>query len=84
MRIFGYIIGGLLLANGLLTATSPRWWTDLSVHSTERVIPQASFMEDFAHLSSGTLRYYGFWETVVGAAMVALASRIPGAMRRPA
>ncbi len=82
MRILGYIVGGLLLANGLLTAASPRWWTDLSVHTAEKVVPQADFMEDFTGLSSGTLRYYGFWESAVGAIMVALASRIPGKMRR--
>lgn len=76
MRIAGYILGFFLLADGLLTATLPRWWTEQSVHATESVVPQASFMEEFAGLSSKTLRLTGIWESALGLAVLALASRI--------
>ena len=79
MRVLGYVLGLLLMADGTLAAVTPRWWTDVELPLVSRLVTkeEARAMEEFRRVPAPTLRSWGLWESVFGLMIVALASRIP-------
>ncbi|TAK30091.1 MAG: hypothetical protein EPO21_19690 [Chloroflexota bacterium] len=86
MRIIGYALGLLLVADGTLAAVTPRWWTDVVIPTEAKLVTQEErqIMEECRRMPFSTLRAWALWESAFGLLLLALASRIPSRARTAA
>ena len=79
MRLIGYVLGLLLMADGTLATVLPRWWTDVVIPAEAKIVTseERQVMEQCRRMPFSTLRAWSLWEAAFGLFIVALASRIP-------
>lgn len=79
MKIIGYALGLLLVADGTLAAVTPRWWTDVVIPAEAKLVTpeERQIMEECRRMPFNTLRAWSLWEAAFGLFILALARRVP-------
>jgi len=78
LKKIGYVLGGLLLLDGVWGTVSPRFGIETWKRNFRRYMPRpvSEDVEEFSHLSDSAIRYIAVWLGLAGLVMLLLASRI--------
>ncbi len=89
MRTLAYVLGGLMLVDGLWGLLSPRSWFVIYPKYVKPLLPDGirrfydRAYRDYAQLSTPSIRYLGAWALFMGLFIMLLASnRAPSAVPR--
>ncbi len=80
MRTLAYVLGGLMLVDGLWGLLSPRSWFTIYPKYIKPLLPDGierfydRAYRDYAHLSATSIRYLGAWTLFMGVFILLLAS----------
>ncbi len=76
-RLFGFVLGTLMLLNGISDTISPRFGFSIWERGLKRYFPEPlnKTVREYSRLSTPALRYLSVWEICIALTMLWLASR---------
>ncbi|MHB8991070.1 MAG: hypothetical protein ACYC66_05485 [Chloroflexota bacterium] len=76
-RTIGYVLGGLMLLDGVKDAIQPHLGFQLWRSGLRQYLPESvnRTLGEYEQLSPGSLRYIAFWEVALAGLVLFLASR---------
>lgn len=76
-RTIGYVLGAMMLLNGITDAIQPRFGFRVWQERLRQYFPESlnRMVSEFGRLSDTSLRYIAFWEVALAGLLLWLASR---------